>query len=114
MTLRDLHHAPVFEVDVRPHHEGVVVALSGELDLAGTTELVHCAEFSLPDGTSRVTFDLSNVTFVDVAGARALVTATALARHRGHHVVVEPPPPPAARVVNLLGLADGLPLAPTL
>jgi len=111
MTLRVLHQAPVFEVDVRPDHDGVVVALSGELDLAGTSELVHRAESGLPNGTSRVTFDLSNVSFVDVAGLRALVAATARARNLGHDVVVEPPPPPVARVVDLVGLAGSLSLA---
>ncbi len=109
VVLSDLQ-APVFEVTVRPHGDGVVVALAGELDLAGVDELVRRTEAGLPTRASRITFDLGRLSFLDVAGTRALVAATARARHRGHDVVVEPPPPPVARVVGLVGLADHLSL----
>lgn len=101
---------PVFEAAVRPNGDGVVVALAGELDLAGAEELTLRTETGLPTQASRVTFDLGRVSFLDVAGTRALVAATARARHRGHDVVVKPLPPPVARTVGLVGLADQLPL----
>ncbi len=102
--------APVFEVTVRSRGDGVVVALAGELDVAGADELVRRTQAELPTRESRITFDLGGLSFLDVAGTRALVAATARARHRGHHVVVEPPPPRVARIVDLVGLADHLPL----
>lgn len=109
MVLSDLR-TPVFEVSVTPDSDGVVVALAGELDLAGADELRRCTEVGLPTQASRITFDLGRLSFLDVAGTRALVAATARARHLGHDVVVEPPPPPVARVIDLVGLADQLPI----
>ncbi len=108
VVLSDLR-APLFEVTVRPDDNGVVLALAGELDLAGADELSRCTEVALRTRTSRVTFGLARLSFVDVAGTRALFTAIARARHRGHDVVVEPPPPTVARVVGLVGLAGQLP-----
>jgi anti-sigma B factor antagonist len=55
-----------------PH--ACTIAVDGELDLYSCPELKEAIRI-LPDGLTRLTLDLTNVTFVDSAGLGILVTA---------------------------------------
>jgi len=85
----------------------VVVALSGELDVADA-EWSETLEESFGDGTSRLVLDLTNVTFIDSSVVRELVLAHRRVGPDGwlrlvytHHLI--------ARVIDICGLADTFP-----
>jgi anti-sigma B factor antagonist len=74
---------PVDDVPLRAeifHLDGTaVVRVSGELDLA-TGEMLRCAIAEIvTSNLRRVTLDLRELTFVDVAGLRALVDVSEMA-----------------------------------
>jgi anti-sigma B factor antagonist len=71
----------------------VVVAVSGELDMATSGSLAHAlAEAIATPGTAEVLVDTSGVTFCDSSGLNALVQGQRTAADRGICLrVVEPP-----------------------
>jgi len=94
-------------IEVRPDDGFVVVALSGELDVADA-EWSETLEKSFRDGTSRLVLDLTNVTFIDSSVVRELVLAHRRVGPGGwvrlvytHHLI--------ARVIDICGLADTFP-----
>ena len=94
-------------IEVRPDDGFVVVALSGELDVADE-EWSETIDAALGDGASRLVLDLTNVTFIDSSVVRALVLARRRVGPDGwlrlvytHHLI--------ARVIDICGLADAFP-----
>jgi len=95
-------------IEVRPDDGFVVVALSGELDVADA-DWSETLDDALGDGASRLVLDLTNVTFIDSSVVRALVLAYREANERGgwvrvvytHHLI--------RRVIEICGLAEVLP-----
>ena len=82
-----------------------LVAVAGELDLASAPALddtLRC----LDPGCEVVTLDLRALTFMDVAGLRAVVGARRLARSTGRRVQTLPPRGEGARVLELTGTRD--------
>lgn len=70
------HHAPELKLNVQTHENGggVVVGLAGELDAVTASWLLDCLNERLTPAGRRVSLDLRGLTFLDVAGARAVVT----------------------------------------
>ena len=86
----------------------VVLALSGDLDVAGASEahkrMIACA---LPLG-GQLALDLSELTFMDSTGIRLILQAGEHARRHCASLVVVRPPAQVLRVLELVGLGDQL------
>jgi anti-anti-sigma factor len=97
---------PVEVIDLRisvARHAGqTVMALEGELDLATTRELeARLGEDDVAAGD--VVMDLSQLSFIDASGLRALVAAYRAAVARGHSLSVTRTSPPLERMLSLTG-----------
>jgi anti-sigma B factor antagonist len=89
-------------VDVPPE---CLVAVAGELDLASAPALGDTLR-RLDPGCEMVTLDLRALTFMDVAGLRAVVDARNMARETGRRLQTLPPRGEGARVLELTGTRD--------
>jgi anti-anti-sigma factor len=81
--------------------DGLVVELSGELDLAGLPAVDRAAAALLTRPAQPVVLDLGGLTFLDSSGVTLLVR---LANHFGQ-VRTRAASPPVRRVIEVLGLA---------
>jgi len=91
------------------------IALAGEVDLSNE-KILHssliAAGATTEVGRGSLVVDLSRLEFLDVAGARAFLTATTAHRASGGTVLLRAAQPVVERVLRLLGVdrADGLEL----
>ena len=96
---------PTFEVRISDTGTGLLVHLDGELDVETTSWFVEALGGSLTaDGEREVELDLSGLTFLDVAGVRALVRVHDQVTSEGGRVRVcglDDTRLPAARVLGL-------------
>jgi anti-anti-sigma factor len=90
-------------VDVRHEGDAVVVALSGELDLAGERQLEAAIESAQSSGAP-LTVDLSALKFIDSSGLRVLVKLHNRATTDGFSYTLIPGPPQVHRTFALCGL----------
>jgi anti-anti-sigma factor len=93
----------LFRVVTRHEDGGVVVALSGELDLAGERELEAALEAAHASGEP-LTIDHSGLNFIDSSGLRVLVKLHNRATTSGHDYTLIPGPPQVHRTFALCGL----------
>jgi anti-anti-sigma factor len=84
------------------------LSLSGELDLASAPLLRACLENQLDTGRRYTRVDLSAVTFVDLAGLTALLTAHEAYQQRHGKLVLVALSPSVQRLVSLVGAEDEL------
>jgi anti-anti-sigma factor len=82
-----------------------LVAVSGELDLASAPELARTLH-PLERPGAVVTLDLQNLSFMDVAGVRALLDARRVAITAGSSLHILSPGEGAVRVLKLTGTLD--------
>lgn len=99
---------PVFKITTRDGDDGVVLALSGELDLAGAPELDQALSAVREAGTA-LTLDLTDLEFIDSSGLGVLVRFHNAAVASGYEYSVIPGPPPVHRAFVLSGLDQALP-----
>lgn len=96
---------PTFEVRISDTSAGVLVHLDGELDVETTSWFVEALGGGLTaEGQGEVELDLSGLTFLDVAGVRALVRVHDQVTSEGGRVRVrglDDTRLPAARVLGL-------------
>jgi anti-sigma B factor antagonist len=85
----------------------VVVALSGELDIADAARVAR--GLSAAAAGARIIVDLAGLTFIDCGGVQALVSAWEKARQAGGDLVLAAP---QKRVARLLALTDLIELLP--
>ena len=91
-------------IEERAEPDGLRVALSGELDLATKCELRGRLFRSRAPG-DEVLLDLSQLEFIDAAGAGMLLRALADSRRHGWNLRLDPAmPAQVARVLDLVGL----------
>jgi anti-anti-sigma factor len=104
----------------RPLHFGVqdvvwgrchTLFLRGELDLAASDYMEAVVFCMLLDTIEGITLDLSNLSFVDAAGLRALLAVRELCRHRGYAFSLTRPMGQVRRLFELTGAASDLPIA---
>jgi anti-anti-sigma factor len=82
-----------------------VLAVSGDLDIAGVEEfLAHAGR--LLEGGHDVDLDLSEVTFIDSSGLGALVRVQKAATAAGRRMRLCDVPRSVARILELTGLSD--------
>ncbi len=96
----------VAEADGHP-----VVSLAGELDLLSARPVCRLIARELATGR-RVILDLGRVTFIDVAGASALLDADRRCRASGAQLVIRRPNHAVRRVLSLSGLDGALGIEP--
>ncbi|HUJ35402.1 MAG TPA: STAS domain-containing protein [Solirubrobacteraceae bacterium] len=87
---------------------GVVLALSGELDVVSAPELAQRLDEALAEADAHVKLDLAELAFVDSAGVSVLIKAKQDAESGGRTLVLARPTEQVRRVFALVGLADWL------
>jgi anti-sigma B factor antagonist len=85
----------------------VVVRLSGDLDLAGVAQARAAIDEALGHAPKTLTFDVSELRFMDSSGIAVLVAAT----QRVDAVVLRDPSPVIQRLLTIAGLAETFRLA---
>jgi anti-sigma B factor antagonist len=102
---------PVFKIDAHDDESGgLVLALSGELDLAGAPELSTALTDAMDAGRV-LTVDLRELDFIDSSGLGVLVRFNNAAEAAGYEYSVVPGPPQVHRAFVLSGLDQALPFA---
>ena len=97
--------APLLDVAVCELPPECLVAVAGELDLASAPELAGTLR-GLDRAGELVTLDLRALTFIDVAGVRAIQDARRIASESGRRMLILGPAQPAARILELTGTLD--------
>jgi anti-sigma B factor antagonist len=92
----------------RGDDRGVVLALSGELDMVSAPGLAATLEEVLAEPHARVLLDLNGLSFVDSTGVSVLIKAKQAAATHGSTLVLRRPTEQLDRVFALVGLADWL------
>jgi anti-anti-sigma factor len=103
--------APIFSLSVSEAAGGKwVVGAAGELDVATAPQLLNAVASLAQRGTSAIAIDLSALTFIDSTGINALRTAVRSANARGVGAILAAPSERVLRVLELVNLAEILPL----
>lgn len=89
-----------------------VVALAGELDMSGACQVVALVAAAAA-GASWLIVDLTDLTFSDCAGARALTAAALRTRLAGGDLVLAAPRPAVLRLLDLTGLTTSVQVYPS-
>ena len=100
--------ATALSINRRDEAGGVVLALSGELDVVSAPDLELCLNEVMAEALDRVVLDLSELAFVDSAGVSVLIKARQDADSSGRTLVLGRPTEQVHRVFALVGLADWL------
>ena len=99
-----------FRVERIARVDGVRLALSGELDLAGTDWLLRAGE-NVPDGGT-LTLDLSGLSFMDSSGLKVFMNLDRRSRREGWSLAIENPRDQVLRLLQLSGFEQRLPITP--
>jgi anti-anti-sigma factor len=97
--------APSFRLWVEPDEAGGRIAVAGEVDVVAAARFRRLLEGTHLD-TPVVTLDLSQVTFIDLAGARAVAAVGRAVGARGGRLVVTGSSRLFRRMWQIIGFAD--------
>jgi len=100
-----------FRVDVVEQGSSVVLALSGELDVASGPELE--AELTRAADRELVVVDLRELEFIDSTGLGVIVKGHQRAQEAGRRLALVRGRGQVQRLLGLTGLSDQLPVADT-
>jgi anti-sigma B factor antagonist len=102
-----------FAIQIEQGDSHVVVAVTGELDLAVAGKLESCiAGLGIASGETLVV-DLSQLDFLDSTGLRVLVMAHHRAEQEGWRFVLIRGPEPVARIFELTRMDQQLEIVPS-
>jgi anti-sigma B factor antagonist len=87
---------------------GVVLALSGELDVITAPDLAEQLDALASEACPRVLIELSGLTFVDSAGVSVLVKSRHEAEANGRRLILRNATEQVSQVFSVLGLASWL------
>jgi anti-anti-sigma factor len=95
--------------------DGLLLAhLSGEIDLSNSQDLELAIAEAVPNTATGMVLDLSDLTYIDSAGIRLLLTLARRFRWRGQELtLVVPDGSGVRRVLELAGAGSALALDPT-
>ena len=96
-----------FSVHSRQLHEGILLTLRGELDLA-TVPMLEEALQRAERTHELVVVDLRELTFLDSTGLHVLISAEQRARRSSARLVIVQGPPQVRRLLELTGAIDQL------
>jgi anti-anti-sigma factor len=94
--------SPVLELEFVALPPSAGILLRGEVDIA-TLPLLELALDTLADPVGAVTVDLTELTFIDVMGCRALANAAIRWNAFGHCLALRGASPGLRHILNLLG-----------
>jgi anti-sigma B factor antagonist len=97
---------PDLILDVRHDGETAILRLQGDLDVATAPELAELCHSVHARGAKQVVIDLTETTFLDSAGLRALVGAQRLFGGEGANVRLTHPSEAVIRLLDITGLTD--------
>ncbi len=105
---------PNFQIDALESQFGTTIKLAGELDSATSMQLLARFEQALSalDGRELL-IDLEEVSFMDSSGMRAIIVMERRAAEERVAIVFAAPPAPVTELLQVTGIADRLPLAPS-
>jgi anti-anti-sigma factor len=98
----------ILEVTTQDSGGHMTVSLKGELDLSSVGKVEEELERVEKDGPSVLVLDLSQLSFLDSTGLRAVVTADERARSNGRRLVIIRGPDPVQRVFAITRLEERL------
>lgn len=90
--------------------EQAILVVRGELDAYSAPALEDHIARLLTDGQREVVLDLSQTTFLDSSGLRAILTAHRRIGEQGGKLVLRHPSEPVLRLLEITGLTDHFPL----
>lgn len=88
-------------MDLTTSADGVVLSLSGELDLASAPLLHERLLEASQSGPGDVVCDLTDVTFMDSTGLSVLLSAQKRMQHAGGAVILLNPSTPVTRIMEI-------------
>jgi anti-sigma B factor antagonist len=110
ICLRQQELMDPFAVTTTQDHGQTVIAVRGELDLATCGKLTAALDDALRDASgAAIRVDLSELTFCDSSGLKALLQASRQAELRRVGLVMTRPPQASWRVFEVSGLGGVLP-----
>lgn len=104
---------PLLRLHTAVLEDVVVVRCHGELDLSSGAGLLDGLAPAVALADHAVVLDLSDLVFIDCAGASSLVAARTEIARCGIEVVLAAPSRPAARLLSLTGTGELIPIFPT-
>jgi anti-sigma B factor antagonist len=93
-------------IDSRRGGHGVVLVLTGELDLASAPELDRQLRALESTNPGRVLIDLSRLEFMDSTGIATLIGGQRAAISHGYQFLLRRGPTPVQRLFELAGVSD--------
>jgi anti-sigma B factor antagonist len=97
------------QINVRHAQERVILALSGELDMASADALQQAIDGENLPAETMVVLDLQQLQFIDSTGLRVILAALERCRARGQKFAVTPGSQQVKRLLSLTGVAEHLP-----
>jgi anti-anti-sigma factor len=97
------------EVRVALHGNTQQLRIVGELDLASAPLLDRAVDGLVMDGASEIGLDLSEVTFIDSSGLRAVALFAQRCREQKTNLEIVPGPTSVQRLFALTGTLETLP-----
>jgi anti-sigma B factor antagonist len=97
-----------FTVQLQPRSDAVLIAVSGELDIASAPELEQMLDQVSPEQTKLVIVDLRELEFMDSTGLSIIVRAHQRLSEHGCELTLIKGPPQVQRLLDLTGVADRL------
>ena len=95
----------ILRVAVTSTGQTTVARFHGEVDVATAEQFTD----TIRETEGPIVFELSNVSFMDSSGIRALVEAQGLANGAGRHFAICCPSPAVARLLELINLRGRIP-----
>lgn len=100
---------PILRFDTSESGGVAVVALAGELDLAGAERLEQeIAGLGARPGVETVVLDLRALEFMDSSGLRLIVTSGSTLEASGRELALERGPETVMRVFEITRMAEGM------
>ena len=95
-----------FRCEAVPDGDAVRITPVGELDMATSLDFAGAVQRVRESAPGRLVLDLSEVSFIDSTGIRAVLRARQEAERDGVPCTVAPGPPAVQRAFAVAGLAD--------
>jgi anti-anti-sigma factor len=95
-------------MSVRPEPAGIVIAVSGELDMSNADQLSGAVTEELHKGPKRVVLDLAELTFCDSLGLRTLLLLSRNAQAQQTYLALRNPSPFFSRMLQITGVESAL------
>jgi anti-sigma B factor antagonist len=93
-------------VNARTGHDEIVLAFSGEADVATAPLLAHALRQAAENGHARVAVDLADLEFIDTHCLSIIFGTHDKLRARGADLVLRSPQPSVRRLLNILERQD--------